>query len=161
MPPLPDERGRRHPVHHTPVEKDNRTTLIFLTICTKDRRPVLAHPDMQRVLVEWWKKADHWLVGKYIILPNHVHLFCAPGVSPQSLQSWIGYWKNGVARQRPGEKRNPFWQRDFWDTQLRSADSYEKKWEYVRHNPVRHKLIDSADAWPYQGEIHPFEWHDT
>jgi hypothetical protein len=63
------------------------------------------------------------------------------------------YWKNGAARALKTDDR-PLWQRDFWDTQLRSSDSYEQKWEYVRYNPVRHKLCLMAADWPFQGEIH-------
>jgi putative transposase len=36
---------------------------------------------------------------------------------------------------------------------LRSAESYSQKWNYVRENPVRARLVGSADAWPYAGEI--------
>jgi hypothetical protein len=28
-----------------------------------------------------------------------------------------------------------------------------QKWEYVRNNPVRAKLVRHAVAWPYAGEI--------
>mgnify|MGYP003875432317 CR=1 FL=1 len=53
-----------------------------------------------------------------------------------------------------------FWQRDFWDTQLRRGESYSAKWKYVRHNPVRAGLVPSADLWPYQGELNVLRWHE-
>src|SRR6266566_2545894 len=46
------------------------------------------------------------------------------------------------------------WQREFWDRQLRRAESYEEKWQYVKNNPVR------VEDWPYQGEVNVLEWHD-
>ena len=49
--------------------------------------------------------------------------------------------------------RKTHWQEDFFDHLLRSQESYLKKWEYVRMNPVRAKLCDTPDAWPFQGEI--------
>src|SRR5271154_832194 len=110
---LPRDPGRRHPTHHPSVEKDNRAIIIFLTVCTKDRRPLLANPVCHRLLIEWGGKADRWLVGHYVILPDHLHLFCAPGCVPEtSLQAWAAYWKNGVARCWPGKKNGPLWQRD-------------------------------------------------
>jgi len=30
---------------------------------------------------------------------------------------------------------------------------YEEKWEYVRNNPTRAGLAESADGWKYQGEV--------
>ena len=152
---LPDA-GRRHPVHHEPVDKFNRGIIVFLTVCTKDRRPILANATSHDVLTAWWGKSTHWLVGRYAILPDHVHLFCSPG-SDEPLQKWVAYWKNMTARElRTGPE--PFWQQDFWDTQLRTGDTYGAKWEYVRHNPVRHGLVGAADDWPYQGELNILDW---
>ena len=39
--------------------------------------------------------------------------------------------------------------------------SYDEKWQYVRNNPVRHGLVESAEKWPYQGELNRLEWHDV
>ena len=49
----------------------------------------------------------------------------------------------------------PFWQKEFFDHLLRSDESYEFKWLYVRENPVRAGLVSTADDWPYAGEITP------
>jgi hypothetical protein len=37
---------------------------------------------------------------------------------------------------------------------MRSAESYEEKWTYVRENPVRAGLVKRSTDWPFQGEIH-------
>ena len=50
--------------------------------------------------------------------------------------------------------------REFWDRQLRRAESYEEKWQYVKNNPVRHGYVSRVEDWPYQGELNVFEWHD-
>ncbi len=92
-------------------------------------------------------------------MPDHLHLFCSPGVSPpEPLGPWIRFWKSSVAKQStlPGK----LWQRDFWDTQPRAHESYTTKWSYVRNNPVRAGLARSPDDWPFQGEIFPLRWHD-
>ena len=47
-----------------------------------------------------------------------------------------------------------------WDRQLRPAESYEEKWQYVKNNPVRHGFVSHAEDWPYQGELNVLEWHD-
>jgi putative transposase len=155
----PDSAGRRHPVHHDPIEKLNRATMVFVTVCTKDRKHLLANATVHTALVNWWRKSTHWLAGKYIILPDHLHLFCAPGSTDQSLHLWMAYWKNGVARDlKTGDET--IWQRDFWDVQMRSRENYKTQWDYIRHNPVRHGLVASPDEWPYQGEIHMLNWHD-
>ena len=47
----------------------------------------------------------------------------------------------------------PLWQPDFFDHVIRSFESYEEKWKYVRLNPLRAGLVEIADEWPYQGEM--------
>jgi putative transposase len=143
----------RKTLPHLPnVDRKNQPTIIFLTVCTKNREPRLANEETHQVLLAHWLKSTSWLVGRYVILPDHIHLFCSPH-EDVPLERWVAFWKNISARALRIDDQ-PFWQRDFWDAQLRSSDSYEQKWEYVRYNPVRHKLCLIAADWPYQGEIH-------
>lgn len=68
----------------------------------------------------------------------------------------MAYWKR-LAAFRVGRS---FWQKNYWDTQLRQHDSYEQKWEYVRNNPVCAGLTVKPHDWPYQGELTILRWHD-
>ena len=52
----------------------------------------------------------------------------------------------------------PQWQKTFFDHVLRSEESYEEKWHYVRENPVRAGLVQNWSEWPYCGEMHPLEY---
>jgi transcriptional regulator of aromatic amino acid metabolism len=47
----------------------------------------------------------------------------------------------------------PLWQREFFDHLLRSEESYDQKWNYVRDNPVRAGLVLNASEWSFAGEI--------
>jgi REP element-mobilizing transposase RayT len=118
---------RKAPIHFPAIERPNRSILYFVTICTQDRRPILASPSMHQKILDAWHKADSFLVGRYVLMPDHIHLFCAPGTFSTALSTWICYWKSLVTKQFSV----PIWQRDFWDTQLRRNDSYSAKWEYV------------------------------
>ena len=92
-------------------------------------------------------------------MPDHIHFFCAPGeITTGPLESWIAHWKRHVSKLWPHRDQLALWQRDFWDRQLRTTDSYEQKWEYVRHNPVRAGLVQSSNDWPWQGEVHKLTW---
>jgi REP element-mobilizing transposase RayT len=92
-------------------------------------------------------------------MPDHVHLFCAPTrEDSRPLENWIRFWKSQATRCWPQEEELPLWQANHWDRQLRSEESYADKWEYVRNNPVRHGLVQDADAWPYQGELNVLNW---
>jgi putative transposase len=151
---------RKRPAHAVPCDYFGRSTIIFLSACTKARRPALANALVHRCLLRVWRDADRWLVGRYMVMPDHIHLFCAPGtIPPQPLEGWVRYWKSQVSRNL-GCGEGQLWQTDFWDVQLRGGESYGLKWEYVRNNPVRAGLVAKSDAWPFQGEIHPLRWRE-
>jgi putative transposase len=60
----------------------------------------------------------------------------------------------GLKRQMShAVKSRRLWQPGFFDHILRSDESYAQKWKYVRENPVRSGLVETADGWQYQGEI--------
>jgi putative transposase len=150
---------RRSPAHLAPKELDGGPIVIFLTVCTKDRRSILATEQITNLVTYWWRQADAWLVGRYVVMPDHIHLFCSPrNLNPHPLKRWVQFWKAGVTRDFPLDTTRPIWQRDFWDRQIRRSESYDEKWEYVRNNPCRHGFVQRPEDWPFQGELNVLEW---
>lgn len=139
--------------------------IYFITTCTKDRRRILAGSEAARVLIEEWQVARErhgWVVGRYVIMPDHVHFFCRPELDAKTLPEFVGAWKSWTSRRinrllEPGSATPattaPLWQAEFFDHVLRSIESYSEKWNYVSDNPVRAGLVSSADEWKYAGEI--------
>jgi REP element-mobilizing transposase RayT len=151
--------GRKHPPHFPAVEHHNVSIIIFVTVCTKNRKQILATISGHDLLRTAWATRPSWLVGRYVIMPDHIHLFCAPAVLPaQPLAKWISFWKSQAARNWDSPKDLPLWQRHFWDTQLRKGESYDEKWEYVVKNLVRAGLAKQSQDWPYQGELNALAW---
>ena len=153
---------KRKPLpHFSGIERHNEAIIHFITVCTRDRLRILDSESVHQLLLEAWAKADAFMVGRYVIMPDHVHLFCSPAQPmPGYLETWIRFWKTFVSNRWSNQKKGKLWQRDFWDTQMRHGESYGNKWDYVRLNPVRHGLVKDNDEWPYQGEMHILDWHD-
>jgi putative transposase len=152
--PHPDGE-RSHPVHGV-FQQDDVPTLVFVTVCTENRRPWLATAERHENLVQVWNEAAAWRVGRYVVMPDHIHLFAAPGQIDLSLESWIKFWKSKFSQRN--NDRSCHWQTDHWDRRLRRGESYESKWEYVRNNPVRHGLVKNAEEWPYQRVLNELRW---
>ena len=153
--------GRRKPAETELYEHVNLTPVVFLTVCIKDRRPILAQSDINDLLIDIWSdEKSHWVVGRYVLMPDHLHLFCTPR-SRESLgiKKWVNFWKSKASNRWPRTDEYPIWLNDVWDTQLRTGESYSGKWKYVRNNPVRHGLVSNADDWPFQGELTILHWH--
>ncbi len=174
---------RKHPVHMPPVERHNEPVILFVTVGTQPRVAAFANALFLNAFKMGVADADAWSVGKYMIIPDHVHLFCSPAtVARLGIKRWSQYLKeritkrlnaamegeaalsrssalgDGSAQPRPPSGRAWKWQPDCWDTQMRSGEHYHEKWEYVRHNPVRKGLVDKPEDWPWQGELNVLHW---
>src|SRR5207237_5736551 len=90
-----EEIGRKHPAHSPAVERHNAPIIIFLTSCTKDRKPILANAAAHELLQASWRKARLWSVGRYIVMPDHVHLFCAGKVPAEAANGMGGVLEIG------------------------------------------------------------------
>jgi putative transposase len=146
--------------HLAPLEFPNQSIIQYVTVCTDRRRPILAHDDIHAVVVQSLMRANHWVVGRYVIMPDHLHLLCAP-VNPNTpLKRWLGFWRADATRNWPRPDEKPIWQRDFFDRQLRSMESYRDKWLYIWENPIRAGLVQTPDQWPYKGELNVLSWHE-
>jgi putative transposase len=133
----------------------------FLTLCTSGRR-VLANEAAVAVLRAEFEAAPSrygWSVGRFVAMPDHLHFFCVSDETPNgsALSRFMAGFKQWTAKGilRATGLPPPFWQREFFDHILRSDESYESKWSYVRENPVRAGLVSRASDWPYAGEITP------
>ena len=80
-----------------------------------------------------------------------MHLFVCGG-DDFKLEQWVSGLKRSISVGLGATKNRPLWQPGFFDHLLRSNESYDQKWEYVRQNPVRARLVNMAEEWPYQGE---------
>ena len=166
-----------------------RHPLYFVTTNTEDRKPILAnakvHEDF-RIFCEAGL-ARGVFVGKYVLMPDHLHLFVAFGDEYESalearvrrsqtgatgsgavaavydrrlslLSEWMKSLNNSLSKTLRGMNvPAPHWQKGFFDHVFRSEESYSEKWLYVAENPVRKRLAARPEDWPYQGEIYPLQ----
>jgi len=144
----------RHRPHHSIHPATQRPTLVFLTLCTRDRKRLLDNRIAHDALIDAWQSASAWRVGRYVIMPDHAHLFVTPGTPELPLVNWLKFCKRWLSAVLGANA----WQDDYWDYTPRSNDSYADKWEYVRRNPERAGLVDRAEDWPYQGTLNELQW---
>ena len=144
----------------------SNAAVYFVTFNTHTRVRLLARPEVHEGFVEYCRCAAEFRigVGRYVLMPDHIHLFVCFGIG---CTSTLGAWVRGLKReldrvllstghqpvQLTGQKLASFWQPGFNDHLLRNNESYAQKWEYVFKNPVRGGLVARAEDWPYAGEI--------
>ena len=147
--------------HRRPPRLDrlfaNRSPFYFVTFNTAARQAFLARAEIHHVFRTFCiaaKERYNVSVGRYVLMPDHVHLFVALPDERITLSRWIQALRSVLGKEllRLGIQK-PHWQEGFFDHLLRSGESYAEKWDYVRMNPVRAGLCRDAGEWPYQGEI--------
>ena len=69
--------SRKHPSRQITVSVGNLSVIVLITVCTHQRRRILARNEIHDLMIEAWKQSPEWTVGRYVILPDHVHLFAA------------------------------------------------------------------------------------
>jgi putative transposase len=149
------EIGRRKPPQGVRVDLGERT-IIFVTVCTKDRVAWLACEEAHQLICKVWQRSQAWLVGDYVLMPDHLHLFAAPRDLRFTADAWIQYWKSQFSKGH----RYPHWR---WQSKavhhrLRDSESYTQKWHYMRENPLRAGLVKDPEEWPYRGTVFPLGW---
>lgn len=134
--------------------------LYFVTFCTHDRKPLLAHEIVLAAFLEACRRVEVAgnAAGCFMIMPDHIHVFLRMGpggklgLAVKCLRERI---TKTLRAHRPALQ---VWQPGFFDHLMRSQESYSAKWEYVRQNPVRAGLVSTPEAWPYQGEVTVIRW---
>ncbi|HET9418524.1 MAG TPA: transposase [Chthoniobacterales bacterium] len=128
----------------------------FVTFNTHNRLPMLATPEVHEAFELFCRRAQERdiFVGRYVLMPDHVHLFVSLPSQGTTLAQWVQALRSILGKTLLGlGVAKPHWQDGFFDHVLRNSESYAQKWEYVRMNPVRAGLGKTPDEWPYQGEI--------
>ncbi len=128
----------------------------FLTLVAHERRPLFANKNVHRALIDFGENAAQhgvW-VGRYVLMPDHIHCFVGVGPESPDVSSWVKSLKNLLSKHlRSNDVEPPHWQKGFFDHILRTRESYEQKWDYVLQNPVRAGLVQRPEEWEFQGEI--------
>ena len=135
---------------------DNLRPFYFVTFNTLARRPLLARPEVHDAFTGFCIRAQERdiAVGRYVLMPDHGHLFVAFPSDGLTLPEWMRALRTVMGKRLLdlGDEK-PHWQEGFFDHVLRREESYGQKWTYVRSNPVRAGLCAQPEDWPYQGEI--------
>lgn len=103
----------------------------------------------------------------WCVMPNHVHVLVDVMKTPldEMIQSWKRFVATKALRLLREERRSPnrpvsstatdepnrssafhsFWQREYWDTYMRSEEQEKTAIRYIENNPVKAKLCRNVE----------------
>jgi REP element-mobilizing transposase RayT len=153
----PDNSSKPRRLHRLHLLYSSVRPFYFVTFNTYRRRAILATPEVHDAFRAFCLRAEVEFgvaVGRYVLMPDHVHLFVVMPPDRIPLRTWIQSLRAVLGKTLLSNgHRKPHWQEGFFDHVLRSSESYSQKWEYVRMNPVRAGLCSAPEGWLYCGEI--------
>ncbi|NQU10941.1 transposase [bacterium] len=124
----------------------DREVIYFVTFCVLNREPVLADPETLAALRSCVARLRGWRVYAAVLMPDHLHLLAAPSDRDAAVGNLSGALKRWLRQELKARWR---WQPGCFDHLLRSQESAQAKWEYMRENPVRADLVQDWRDWPY------------
>lgn len=125
----------------------DQEVVYFLTFCVARRETVLANDLAFAAFKSAISRLTKWNVIAAVLMPDHVHLLIAPNDREEAVGNASGALKRWLRQEVKADWQ---WQPGSFDRLLRSDDSAEEKWQYIRENPVRAGLVGNWQDWPYR-----------
>jgi REP element-mobilizing transposase RayT len=94
--------------------------------------------------------SERYRLLAWCVMPNHVHVVIEV-LQGHRLGSILHSWKSFTANRANAliGRTGAFWHDDFFDRYMRDEDHLERTIGYVERNPVKAKLVDSPEKWPW------------
>ena len=127
----------------------------FVTFCCYHRRPLFNDAASRRTFelaLERVRRSFRLRVYGYVAMPEHVHLLVSEP-ERQTLADALKSLKQGVSRRLIGEAEH-FWQKRYYDFNIRNYPQFVEKLRYIHRNPVKRELCERAEDWEWSSFRH-------
>jgi putative transposase len=92
-----------------------------------------------------YRDQGKFLLHEFVVMPDHIHALLTP--APEiSLERAVQFIKGGFSFRL---RRGLVWQASFGNHRVRDFDDYEKHREYIWMHPVRARLSERPEDYPY------------
>ena len=93
-----------------------------------------------------YREAHKYLLHEFVVMPDHFHALITP--SPEiSLERAVQFIKGGFSFRL--KSHFSVWQPSFTNHRIRDARDFEQHREYIHMNPVRARLAQRPEEYPF------------
>jgi putative transposase len=127
----------------------------FVTFCCYHRRSLFSADASGRVFesaLERVRRTFGLRIYAYVVMPEHVHLLLSEP-ERQTLADALKSLKQGVSRRLIGNAEH-FWQKRYYDFNIRDYPQFTQKLRYIHMNPVRAGLRERPEDWEWSSFRH-------
>jgi len=154
----------------------------FFTVVTFRRRKLLITEESRGILEKTINKVQSqypFISEAFVLLPDHLHtIWTLPAGDTDFSKRWglikanfskgtkaLFHMKQLVNPSRKQRQETTIWQRRFWEHLIRDDDDFQKHFDYLHYNPVKHGLVQRVKDWPHSSfhryvkeGIYPEDW---
>ena len=150
---------------------------VFITLVTFRRKPLLVnHIDQWRHALKLVRTRHPFHIPASVVLPDHCHFIMNLPDGDADFSTRISLFKAAFSRSLPKttsvssasrfkRREREIWQRRFWEHAIRDESDFQRHFDYIHFNPVKHGHVSRCADWPYssfqqcveQG-IYPADW---
>ena len=130
--------------------------IFFITSQTAQRETIFQVHKTAELFIETllhYRAQQKYLLHEFVVMPDHFHLLITP--SPQiSLERAAQFIKGGFSFRL--KSSFPVWQPSFTNHRIRDARDFEQHRDYIYMNPVRARLVERPEDYPFSSATGKF-----
>ena len=154
----------------------------FFTIVTYNRTKIFSDPAAVSILGDTIVEAkQEWpvTIDAIVLLPDHWHtIWTLPRgdaeyskrigwIKKEFTKRWLesGGSENSVSQGKQNERRRGIWQPRFWEHAIEDDDDFDRHFDYIPWNPVKHRYVDRPQDWKHSSfyrwvayGVYPLDW---
>jgi putative transposase len=157
--------------------------IYFFTLVMYRRQAILCHDDIRTALrsgIMETRKTHPFKVDAWVLMPDHLHCIWTLPENDINFSTRWAMIKRYVTKQccaekyqrdewlnksRVKRKESTLWQRRFWEHQIRDDQNFQRHFDYLHFNPVKHGYVNSVKEWEFssfhryvKNEIYTENW---
>ncbi len=128
----------------------NTGNTYMITSVTWERRSLFQREPWAKLFIGtlYHYRGSAYLLHEFVVMPDHIHVLLTPKTS---LEKAVQFIKGGFSYRAKKElgSNTEVLQKGFSDHRIRDAGDYRQHVAYIRENPVRKRLCERAEHYPY------------
>ncbi len=138
----------------------------FFTVVTNQRASLFSNMIARSLLGNVLRDCQQkwpFEINAIVLLPDHLHaIWSLPqgDIDFSKRWSWVKkyftqYWletgavEAKISTARRSEKRRGIWQPRFWEHAILDENDFERHFDYIHYNPVKHGYVNCPHEWKY------------
>jgi REP element-mobilizing transposase RayT len=136
----------REKKHRLPKQYYQGEVSVAFTLCTRNRTPAFLDNDIVAVFTDILSsvtKTADCIVPVYCFMPDHNHIMVTGTRASSDVWSTIVSYKQKTGYWMSKNRSDLEWQKDFYDTIIKTQSQIGTQVRYILDNPVRKGLVPS------------------